>query len=43
VWSSLAYLRRVWHRTRRPAIVWNVFWGRYSPEAAEVALAAVRG
>jgi hypothetical protein len=39
VWSSLSYLRRVWHRTRRPAVVWNVFWGRYSPEAAEVAQA----
>jgi uncharacterized membrane protein len=38
VWSSLAYLRRVWRRTGRAAVVWDVFWGRYSPDAADVAL-----
>lgn len=40
VWSSLLYLRRVWRRTRSIGIVWNVFWGRYSPEADAVASAA---
>jgi hypothetical protein len=40
VWSSLLYLRRVWRRTRRVDVLWNVFWGRYSGEADAVALAA---
>lgn len=39
VWSSLLYLRRVWRRTRDLGILWRTFWGGYSPEAAEVALA----
>ena len=39
VWSSLVYLRRVWRKTRRMAVVWNAFWGRYSAEADAVALA----
>jgi uncharacterized membrane protein len=28
VWSSLSYLRRVWQRSGRPAVVWDAFWGR---------------
>ena len=32
VWSSLAYLRRVWRRTHSAREVWSVFWGRFSPE-----------
>ena len=39
VWSSLVYLRRVWRKTRDRRILWNVFWGRYSPEGDAVALA----
>ena len=39
VWSSLLYLRRVWHRTRKPQVLWDVFWGRGSRETDEVALA----
>ena len=38
VWSSLLYLRRVWRSTRRADVLWNVFWGRYSPEGQAVAL-----
>lgn len=37
VWSSLLYLRRVWQRTGSGRVVWNVFWGRYSADAAAVA------
>ena len=40
VWSTLLYLRRVWRRTRKPRVIWNVFWGRASREADEVALLA---
>lgn len=40
VWSSLLYLKRVWRRTRKWRVVWDVFWGRAVPEADEVALAA---
>lgn len=40
VWSSLAYLWRVWRRTRSTRELWNVFWGRYSSAGAAVALAA---
>jgi hypothetical protein len=40
VWSTLLYLRRVWHRTRKARVVWDAFWGRASREADEVALAA---
>ena len=40
VWSTVIYLRRVWRKTRKPRVVWNVFWGRASNAAAEVALAA---
>jgi hypothetical protein len=43
VWSSLLYLRRVWRRTRSPRELWNVFWGRYSPEGDAVAAATGRG
>jgi hypothetical protein len=38
VWSTLLYLRRVWRRTRKPRVIWDVFWGRPSREADEVAL-----
>lgn len=38
VWSCLLYLNRVWKRTHNKQIVWNTFWGRPSPEAAEAAL-----
>jgi uncharacterized membrane protein len=40
VWSTLLYLRRVWRRTRKARVVWDVFWGRALREANEVALAA---
>jgi len=40
VWSTLLYLRRVWRRTRKARVLWDVFWGRASREADEVALAA---
>ena len=39
VWSSLLYLYQVWRKTRLARLVWNTFWGRPSPEAADVALA----
>jgi uncharacterized membrane protein len=38
VWSTLLYLKRVWTRTRKAKVVWNVFWGRASRDANEVAL-----
>jgi len=38
VWSSLSFLRRVWRKTRNPRRLWDVFWGRRSREAEEVAL-----
>jgi uncharacterized membrane protein len=40
VWSTLRYLKRVWRRTRKSRVLWDVFWGRASREADEVALAA---
>jgi uncharacterized membrane protein len=40
VWSTLLYLRRVWRKTGKARVVWDVFWGRASREADEVALAA---
>jgi len=40
VWSTVIYLRRVWRKTRKSRAVWNVFWGRASSVADEVALAA---
>lgn len=42
VWSSLMYLRTVWRRTRDRRILWNTFWGRPSPEAAEAGEAYLR-
>lgn len=39
VWSTLLYLKRVWRKTRSRRVIWNVFWGRASGEADEVALA----
>ena len=38
VWSSMLYLRRVWRKTRNMRVLWNVFWGRPSRAANEVAL-----
>src|SRR5918999_500729 len=38
VWSSLLYLKRVWRRTRKARVVWDVFCGRASAVADEVAL-----
>ncbi len=40
VWSTLLYLKRVWAKTRKSNVVWNVFWGRASRDANEVALVA---
>jgi uncharacterized membrane protein len=40
VWSSLIYLGRVWRKTRNARVLWNVFWGRASRAADDVALAA---
>jgi uncharacterized membrane protein len=40
VWSTLLYLKRVWAKTRNSKVVWNMFWGRASRDADEVALAA---
>lgn len=37
VWSSMLYLKRVWRETRKPKLVWDVFWGRASREADAVA------
>jgi uncharacterized membrane protein len=38
VWTTILYLRRVWQRTRDWRKLWQTFWGRPVPEAAEVAL-----
>lgn len=38
VWSTLAYLYRVWRRSRDPAVVWRVFCGDYDPVGSQVAL-----
>jgi hypothetical protein len=38
VWASLAYLRRVWQRTRSYSALWDTFWGRASVIAEQVAL-----
>lgn len=43
VWSSLAYLRRVWQRTRSLGAVWTVFRGGYHPEAEAAALSRSGG
>jgi uncharacterized membrane protein len=42
VWSCLLYLRRVRRRSGSWSVVWNCFWGRPSPAAAEVALEGAR-
>lgn len=42
VWSSLVYLRRVWRRTHSAREVWSVFWGRFSREGEDAALAPDR-
>lgn len=38
VWSTLLYLVRVWKKTRSARTLWDVFWGRASQAADEVAL-----
>ena len=38
VWSSIAFLRRVWRKTRSPRAVWDAFRGRPGREAEKVAL-----
>lgn len=38
VWATLAYLLRLWRRTRSGRVLWRVFWGGYHPAAHEVAL-----
>lgn len=38
VWSCLLFLRRVWRRSRDRRVLWNVFWGRHSSIADDVAL-----
>jgi hypothetical protein len=43
VWSSIAYLRRVWRASRSPRTVWDTFCGRPSPDADRVALGLVDG
>lgn len=42
VWSSMLYLHRVWQKTRNPSVLWDVFWGRASRVADEVALTVAR-
>jgi Vitamin K epoxide reductase family len=42
VWSSLAYLSRVWHRSKSVLITWNAFWGRSSIDASTVASVELR-
>lgn len=36
VWSTIVYLRRLWHRTHDARLVWRVFWGGASKQALEV-------
>jgi uncharacterized membrane protein len=38
VWSSMAYLHRVWGHSRSLRLVWDTFWGKASRAASEVAL-----
>jgi hypothetical protein len=38
VWSTTTFLWRVWKRTRQMGVVWDVFLGKYHPQADEVAL-----
>lgn len=40
VWACLCYLRRVWKRSRSFRVLWDVFWGRWRPEAEEAAFPA---
>jgi hypothetical protein len=42
VWSCVLYLSRVWKRTHDRKLLWDVFWGRASREADEVAQEMVR-
>ena len=38
VWSCVKYLWTVWRRTHSGRILWNTFWGRATPEAADIAV-----
>lgn len=38
VWATIKYLGRVWRRTRKPRVLWRVFWGGYDADADAVAL-----
>jgi hypothetical protein len=38
VWASVRYLQRVWQHTHDKHLLWDVFWGKASPEAERLAL-----
>lgn len=38
VWSCIRYLWRVWQKERDARLLWDVFWGRASERAYQVAL-----
>jgi len=38
VWASVRYLQRIWQHTHDKRLLWNVFWGKASPEAERLAL-----
>jgi uncharacterized membrane protein len=42
VWSCVIYLHRIWKRTRNRKLLWDVFCGRASTVADEVAAGMVR-
>jgi uncharacterized membrane protein len=42
VWSCILYLSRVWKKTHNRKLLWDVFWGRASKEADEIAREMVR-
>jgi uncharacterized membrane protein len=42
VWSCLLYLRTVWRETRDRRLLWNTFWGRWSPAAERIGAAFVQ-
>ena len=42
VWSCLLYLWRVWRQTQNRRIVWDTFWGRWSPAAERIGADFVR-
>ena len=42
VWSSLAYLSRVWQRSQSLLVTWNAFWGHSSIDASMVTSVELR-